>query len=283
MASSPHLMSLLILVLSSHVMLTNALRLWGLRAAGLSGDALGNRPDPYVKVWCDGLFGGTTELYSFPSLELRGPNLFQHDDAPVHKASSMKTWCVKVGVEELECPSQIPDLNPTEHLWDELEYWEGREREREFEHFGCCTQYFTKADKTMTFSSSPRLVYLTVFILVCLALPSDAALRVYLLQGKGLKGDALGNAPDPYVKMYVRNTFVGQTSVIKNSSNPLWSSILISNTAQISNELKLQVWDKDVQHDDLLGVCYAQVKRGSYTYKCTLSKGGYLTYSYEFK
>ncbi|MCJ8743348.1 hypothetical protein PDJAM_G00093060 [Pangasius djambal] len=60
--------------------------------------------------------------YSFPSLELRGPNLFQHDDAPVHKASSMKTWCVKVGVEELEGPAQIPDLNPTEHLWDELEH-----------------------------------------------------------------------------------------------------------------------------------------------------------------
>ncbi|XP_053085056.1 uncharacterized protein LOC128317321 [Pangasianodon hypophthalmus] len=134
----------------------------------------------------------------------------------------------------------------------------------------------------MTFSSSPRLVYLTVFILVCLALPSDAALRVYRMHGKGLKGDALGNAPDPYVKMYVRNIFVTRTSVIKSSSNPIWSSTLTSNTAQINNELKLQVWDEDIQKDDLLGVCYTQVKRGSYSYQCTLSKGGYLIYSYEF-
>ncbi|KAI4901546.1 hypothetical protein NFI96_000888 [Prochilodus magdalenae] len=38
-----------------------------------------------------------------------GPFLLQHDCAPVHKASSIKTWVSKSGVEELDWPAQSPD------------------------------------------------------------------------------------------------------------------------------------------------------------------------------
>ena len=50
-----------------------------------------------------------------------GPFPFQHDNAPVHKTRSMQTLFVKIGVEELDWPAHSPDLNPVEHLWDELE------------------------------------------------------------------------------------------------------------------------------------------------------------------
>ena len=50
-----------------------------------------------------------------------GPFLFQHDNAPMHKARPIQKWFVKFGVDELDWPAQSLDLIPIKHLWDELE------------------------------------------------------------------------------------------------------------------------------------------------------------------
>jgi hypothetical protein len=41
--------------------------------------------------------------------------------APCHKARSVRGRFLDNKVPEMDCPSQSPDLNPTKHLWHELE------------------------------------------------------------------------------------------------------------------------------------------------------------------
>ncbi|XP_075705122.1 perforin-1-like [Rhinoderma darwinii] len=112
----------------------------------------------------------------------------------------------------------------------------------------------------------------------CPTRPGAAELTVTIQYATDLKGD-VGSQADAYVKIRFDSS-EKRTPMIKNKKNPTWNLDYNFGVVELSpiKKYTIEVWDKDVIHDDFLGKCEKVLISGKTPDTCHLKKGS-LTYS----
>ncbi|XP_035495746.2 perforin-1 isoform X1 [Scophthalmus maximus] len=119
-----------------------------------------------------------------------------------------------------------------------------------------------------------------LLLVLCSLTAAEAWLRLYNLRARGLDADTF-SAADGYVKVIIYGSaHLGMTSVKIHNRNPFWTEEFSYFDASENDILRLEVFDRDLIYDDLLGVCQRRIKVGTHQHDCCLEEGGTLYYTY---
>ncbi|KAJ8017063.1 hypothetical protein DPEC_G00013880 [Dallia pectoralis] len=124
---------------------------------------------------------------------------------------------------------------------------------------------------------------LGLLFLCMLAGVHGGQLRVWNLHAKNLEGDLERSQADGYVKISWGGQNGGMTNFNMNNANPSWTAkFILEEETNSPSSLKLEVWDKDLKHDDHLGTCIVEVMSGTHNKQCDIGSKGSLLFNYSY-
>lgn len=102
--------------------------------------------------------------------------------------------------------------------------------------------------------------------------------RLVIHRAAGLKADTFTKT-DAYVKIFY-NGMYEETETVMDDNDPVWNETYGFGSVEVGQELRLEVWDRDVFYNDVAGICVAFPERGTRSLSCQLKKGVlYFTYT----
>ncbi|XP_042277964.1 perforin 1.5 [Thunnus maccoyii] len=103
-------------------------------------------------------------------------------------------------------------------------------------------------------------------------------LRLEIHRAAGLKADTFTKT-DAYIKIFY-NGIYEETETVMDDNNPVWNVTYNFGSVELGQDLRFEVWDRDVLYNDLVGKCLIFPERGTHSLSCQLRKGVlYFTYT----